>query len=271
MAASLIPERTIDAWIAIVVEQGDPAARIWAPTPLAQAGTEPWDHAIGGPGHDGKLLVLESKGLSDDSALVARRPHVTIHVTQLLFLMYLELWESLPAFYALPALTLADLGTAPASGPLWWASQRLAPRNAGQWIRVPSATQLAMHPNVRNSIRLGRASRRIQTSDIAGRPWPGLADFLTRARRCEFGRLVSATSPFPHVPGGLLLPGGVERAVALARQAVIASRGDIQALPGLASESPAIRGLPARTDGRLRLLDRTLWVLLETGGTPGAS
>jgi hypothetical protein len=264
VAASLIPERTIDAWISIVVAGLDPTARIWAPTPRAQAGSEPWDHAVAGNGTKGKLVVLESKALKDDSALVARNPHVDIDLRQLMRLVYLEQKAKLPAYYALPSLTTGDLSKTPMDNPLHWAATRSSPRYVGEWIRVPSASELATHPKVWASIQKGRKWRRLPSTEVGSQPWPDLVEFLAKARRCEVGRLVSDTHPFDPIDPMLLTDQGQQRAVEIATAGVVASGGSHGALVEASAEWSAIHDVPRDESRRSTPLDRTIWIVLSS-------
>ncbi len=268
MAASIIPERTMDQWISIVVAGVDPCARIWAPTPRAQAGAEPWDHAIDGSGSQSKLIVLESKGLQDDSAVHARNPHVVINIQQLLLLVYLQLWEGLPAYYALPGLRVADFA-AGQGAPMWHAKMRLAPRQAGEWIRVPSALEVALDRDVLPAIRKQQASRRLLSSIVASRSWPDLVEFLARVRRCESGRLVSEAAPFGPLRTPVLASGAAMRAAtARARDVLLTGHdGGAEATAELARAFAPLR--TERPEPSLdTVLHRMMWIELSMRDTP---
>lgn len=263
MAASLIPERTIDGWVSIVLAGIDPLAQIWAPTPRGQARSEPWDYAVEGFGSPAKLIVLESKALKDDAATRARIPHISLDLDQLVLLAHLEQRIGLPAYYVLPALTTADLGLGAVRGPLLWARQRLFPRQVGTWIRVPSATSLAFTPRVWQAIYKGQASHTLRADFVDQADWPDLIEFIARVRRCEAGLKVTAIHPFPPISRSLLAGKGMRDTIEFARTSIRASNGDRQVFSALATEAPAPSLDRTHHERGSSALDSSLWAVLS--------
>jgi hypothetical protein len=181
--ATLIPERTIDAWTSSAITARQPRALIWAPTPPAQAptGNQPWDFAVGTP-H--KLLVIENKALVDTGAqAVATR--VQLGMDQLDRLFALEVLNGLPVFYGLPGLLAKQLPRPIPPEPfVERAGWRLSPPFA-DWQRMVRPTELLSIPQVFAAWAPRHGSVTIDNALVT--PFRTLSTLLDDALGCKEG------------------------------------------------------------------------------------
>src|SRR4051794_34503944 len=56
----IIPERTVDAWLAAYLGERYAKVRLWAPTPPAQKKKTPWDIEVASPA---KIVLFEDKAV----------------------------------------------------------------------------------------------------------------------------------------------------------------------------------------------------------------
>lgn len=186
-----LPERTLEAWVSIVVARRFPNARIWAPT---AASTDDWDVAADVAG-DGKVFVLENKGCAPSEANF--RPPRTrpadhlIRIDMQQLRAYVGNRRLAPlTYYVLPVPPWSGVPSRPR-----WPFERDAPtppiilpgeagarRGCERWIRVVAARELEA------LLSTGRpADHRTVHSDQVLAVGVTLDVFLRRVRRCEIG------------------------------------------------------------------------------------
>jgi hypothetical protein len=190
LSAMLIPERTVDAWVAREVYRLIPSSLIWCPTTNAQrmpgAGrpaNAPWDTAaeLGRAGCTRKLVLLENKGLAD-----APPARVNLNPLQAEFLARLSAPpQAVPVFYTLPKLDTARAGI---SGPIPDLAASEHPRGSDPGFR---SWQVVVDPTT--VAQVARSERSPSVATIAARAaarapastWMPLEAFIQAAARCD--------------------------------------------------------------------------------------
>lgn len=108
----MIPERTIDAWLAIAVAQAFPSAAVWLPTPQAQSRAQPWD-LLAEVDPAARMIMFENKALFDSAGNVGIDLGGRASREQLARLPTLA---GLPIYYGLPGpCSLAATASVPVS------------------------------------------------------------------------------------------------------------------------------------------------------------
>lgn len=262
MSDALIPERTIDAWLAMSVAAFDPFARVWAPSPRRQARGHPWDWAIEATGAADKLIVLETKGLFDYRSTV-HIPHVHVDLDQLAFLAACEVVASVPAFVGLPLLDIAELKAVKASDFLGLAALRLRPQFQS-WLRVVSATSLAAYPPIASCIARGQRSHELATDGLRALvDWPDLIDFLASVRRCEAGRSLATDGSLPPLPASWLTAAGRRAVIEAARSSIRRDGLDVEVLGERVREAAPDANDTRARHATPRPLDQAHWIIMS--------
>lgn len=210
VAVRLIPERTIDAWTSIAVNDEDPDALIWAPTPNAQARNQPWDLAVEGFGPPKKVVAYENKAL-EGSRLQNNtwRSSVLIRWDQLLALVEFHYLRDLPVYYGLPGLQAHVVQALPPENFAERGELRFKPQAFADWQRVltpgevlavlPRRARISLAKNLKTAIAaeadMVKGAGSIPTNAIAG--YPSLAEHLDMARQCHVGRRVDPPDSGP--------------------------------------------------------------------------
>jgi hypothetical protein len=130
----LIPERTIDAWVAIEIRRFLPTAIIWAPTPVSQGvpargHLTPWDFFVQSNCHAHKVFAIETKSLGMTPSQSAPRGYVDLDIDQ--YKQY-RAWAGL-IFYVLPTPRDAAIRAIASAG-------TAGPRNPAQTVMPFVAT-----------------------------------------------------------------------------------------------------------------------------------
>jgi hypothetical protein len=283
MSARLIPERTIDAWTSVAINEVDPDALIWAPTPNAQASNQPWDLAVQAFGSPTKLLAFENKALETRLLQTGWRPSVLIRWDQLLALLELHYLRALPVFYGLPGLKEPAVQTLPPDDFAARAEARYKPLPFAEWQRVltpgdvlavlPARARRSLVKNIQAAITAGdpvvKGGGRIPTDLLDG--FPTLAEHLDAARDCLTGRLINPTDTGP-VLGATMTDadrvsslGPIVARLALGRELVG------EAVAGAISQAAGSVLPPDRRRRVGRHLMRTVWAAVNPTSTVPAT
>ena len=165
-----IPERTVDAWVAIALARKFKNAPIWLPT---NQGVDDWDLVFGPGPQTGKLVILENKSATP----IARGPgdhRIAINRSQLA--RYCQNSDlNLRTFYVLPSPPWAD-----APAPVVLPPQSMERDTADQWLHVVAAPDLDAY--------LGAKRKSLRASEMHHLPSRSLAVFFEELHQCEWSR-----------------------------------------------------------------------------------
>jgi hypothetical protein len=189
-----LPERTLEAWVSIVVARRFPHAQIWAPT---AADTDDWDVAADVNG-DGKVFVLENKGCAPSEANFRNPPAdppdhlITIDMRQLEAyvrnprlapLTYYVL--PVPPWRGVPSRPLWPARRSPPNPPVILPVEGTARVGCERWIRVVAARDLqAVFAGMRRANHRSLHSAEVLQFGVT------LDGFLRRVRSCRVGWII---------------------------------------------------------------------------------
>ncbi len=185
-----LPERTVDAWVAVAICQRFPSALLWGPTQRAEDPN--WDY--GASLGDGKLFILENK--ATDPKYVVRPTAMDTHRIRIDLRQLAWYCESIepnygvPVYYVLPRPPFAGEptpGVVPAQT-ITRVSSPIGPFR--RWAFVIRCNDL------RNQLpSLPQKSTQVRTEDLPLKGAALLQDFLDAVGRCQTPELMKKVGP----------------------------------------------------------------------------